>query len=453
MNRKLWWMMVCAAALSLAVPFTVRQAAAEEADEATEYVSLSAGFLDYAGDDRTDDGISLTARVGFDLTEWLSLEGGYFVAPYLKEKFYQHYPKNSPPGGVRTSRWTDKPSTESADSAIGTGIFADGLYHFTRWERLDPFLAVGVGMTWYSKDMGGDSLDLDVRGGGGAMYHFNDEWAIRADYRAMLVHSSKATANSMLDAGVVWYWGARVPQKIVASGGLNDTDGDGLLDDEEPTYGTDPLDPDTDKDGLSDGDEVHKWKTDPLNPDTDYDSLTDGYDEVMKYKTDPTKRDTDNGGVADGHEVREDSTDPLNPADDLILFELYIQFDYDKAILKDKYFKDLDVIAKVLKRNPGSEARVEGHADRMKKSNPRYNKNLSQKRAESVVKYLVENDKIDGKRFKAVGYGFERPKGPNDPIVGNPVNRRVEVYIRGAEGEKKLTGTVQADVPAPAVGP
>jgi hypothetical protein len=30
----------------------------------------------------------------------------------------------------------------------------------------------------------------------------------------------------------------------------------------------------------------------------------------------------------------------------------------------------------------------------------------------------------------AVGYGFTRPKAPNHPVNGNPVNRRVEVYIR-----------------------
>ena len=90
-----------------------------------------------------------------------------------------------------------------------------------------------------------------------------------------------------------------------------DTDGDGLNDGEEYlTYKTDPLNPDTDGDGLTDGNEVHKYKTDPLKGDTDGDGLSDG-DEVNKYKTDPLKADTDGDGLNDGDEVLKYKTNPL----------------------------------------------------------------------------------------------------------------------------------------------
>ena len=90
-----------------------------------------------------------------------------------------------------------------------------------------------------------------------------------------------------------------------------DTDGDGLTDGEEYlTYKTDPLNPDTDGDGLTDGDEVMKYKTDPLKVDTDGDGLSDG-DEVLKYKTDPLKVDTDGDGLKDGDEVMKYKTNPL----------------------------------------------------------------------------------------------------------------------------------------------
>ena len=42
--------------------------------------------------------------------------------------------------------------------------------------------------------------------------------------------------------------------------------------------GTDPLDPDTDDDGLLDGEEVDPFATDPLDPDTDDDGLLDGFE-------------------------------------------------------------------------------------------------------------------------------------------------------------------------------
>ena len=90
-----------------------------------------------------------------------------------------------------------------------------------------------------------------------------------------------------------------------------DTDGDGLKDGEEYlTYKTDPLKADTDGDGLNDGDEVFKYKTDPLKADTDGDGLNDG-DEILKFKTDPLNADTDGDGLKDGEEVIKYKTDPL----------------------------------------------------------------------------------------------------------------------------------------------
>ncbi len=90
-----------------------------------------------------------------------------------------------------------------------------------------------------------------------------------------------------------------------------DTDGDGLSDgDEVLKYHTDPLRTDTDGDGLSDGDEILKYHTDPLKADTDGDGLSDG-EEVLIYHTDPLKVDTDGDGLSDWEEVKMYHTDPL----------------------------------------------------------------------------------------------------------------------------------------------
>ncbi len=63
----------------------------------------------------------------------------------------------------------------------------------------------------------------------------------------------------------------------------SDGDGDGLRNDEEYALGTDPLNPDTDGDGLKDGDEAHRFGTDPCQPDTDQDGLSDG-DELTRME-------------------------------------------------------------------------------------------------------------------------------------------------------------------------
>lgn len=81
-----------------------------------------------------------------------------------------------------------------------------------------------------------------------------------------------------------------------------DTDDDGLSDDLELFYGTDPNNPDTDGDGLSDGAEVDAAMgsgcPDPLNPDSDGDGLLDG--EEISLGTSPCNPDTDGDSLLDG---------------------------------------------------------------------------------------------------------------------------------------------------------
>ncbi len=66
------------------------------------------------------------------------------------------------------------------------------------------------------------------------------------------------------------------PLPAVNPPGAIDSDNDGLSDDQEKALGTDPFKPDTDGDGLADGDEVNVFLTDPLKIDTDGDGFPDG---------------------------------------------------------------------------------------------------------------------------------------------------------------------------------
>ena len=81
-----------------------------------------------------------------------------------------------------------------------------------------------------------------------------------------------------------------------------DSDEDRLSNRQEITLGTNPQKADTDGDTLSDGDEVNVYHTDPLVPDTDGDRLDDG-DEVM-FGEDPLDEDSDDNGIPDGQEKR-----------------------------------------------------------------------------------------------------------------------------------------------------
>ena len=399
------------------------------------------GVILFEGDEEVQDGWLLNLRVGRDVGEFWSFEGGLFYAPDLEENFVGH--TESVNGqDVYTQVSQADPSIAGFGSTYAVGLTFDGLFHFTRLERFDPFLALGLGTTFYGEDFG-NQFDLVLRGGGGLLYHINDEWALRADGRLMIA-GDNTEVNAIIDGGVVWHWGAGAKPILIAVDGRDDSDGDGLTDRFEEEIGTDPYDEDSDGDGLKDGEEVNSWKTDPLNPDSDYDRLKDG-EEVHTHRTDPTDRDTDKGGVDDGHEVLEDKTDPLVGADDLLKVELNILFDTDKAIIKKQDFSDLDVIGKVLARHSHATAIIEGHADRRLTSRKKYNQRLSQRRAEAVVDYLTTRHAIDPSRLKAIGHGFSRPKIEPDLKNGTPANRRVEVYIRNAEGSKAELREISID--------
>lgn len=103
-----------------------------------------------------------------------------------------------------------------------------------------------------------------------------------------------------------------------------DTDGGGAFDGLEVFQdGTDPLDPsddilmDSDGDGLSDLEEITLFGTDPTKPDTDSDALDDG-NEVLIYNTNSLNPDTDGGGAFDGQEIYIDGTNPFDPNDDIL---------------------------------------------------------------------------------------------------------------------------------------
>ncbi len=85
-----------------------------------------------------------------------------------------------------------------------------------------------------------------------------------------------------------------------------DRDGDELNSWEEKYYRADPHNPDSDGDGLTDGQEVLSLKTDPLLRDTDGDGLIDGIEDrnrngrVDTGETDPLNPDSDRDGLCDG---------------------------------------------------------------------------------------------------------------------------------------------------------
>jgi outer membrane protein OmpA-like peptidoglycan-associated protein len=97
------------------------------------------------------------------------------------------------------------------------------------------------------------------------------------------------------------------------------------------------------------------------------------------------------------------------------------------------YYADLAKLGQALTPilASGANLRIEGHTDSL--GPDPYNQRLSQKRAESVKRYLVEQFALPPERMLAEGYGESRPIATNDTPKGRSQNRRVQVVNLGTK--------------------
>lgn len=108
-----------------------------------------------------------------------------------------------------------------------------------------------------------------------------------------------------------------------------------------------------------------------------------------------------------------------------------IYFDFNKSTIKPESRPALEDAAKILKENPDIRVEIQGHTD--SKGSDEYNQDLSERRAQSVVNYLVTQLSIDRARLVAKGYGEAMPIATNDTDEGRALNRRVEFFILEAK--------------------
>jgi OmpA-OmpF porin, OOP family len=109
-----------------------------------------------------------------------------------------------------------------------------------------------------------------------------------------------------------------------------------------------------------------------------------------------------------------------------------VYYDFDRWELKPASYPQLDRLVQLLNANPTIKIEVSAHTD--SKGTNEYNQRLSQRRAQSVVDYLVRKG-IDKNRITAVGYGETQPVAPNtnedgsDNPEGREKNRRTEFKV------------------------
>ncbi len=222
----------------------------------------------------------------------------------------------------------------------------------------------------------------------------------------------------------------------------DDKDGDGLVD----TADKCPKEPE-DKDAFQDEDGCPDIDNDadkiadsgdgcPLEPedvdgfldddgcpeeDNDGDGLTDSFDKC------PSEAETING-VEDADGCPDQGAQLVKLTSTKIEIKETVQFETGSDVIRPESFGLLDQVAAVLKNHSTiKKLRIEGHTD--DRGAEDFNLSLSEKRAMSVRRYLVDKGGVNVDRLDAVGYGEGRPLGSNKSDRGRALNRRVEFNI------------------------
>lgn len=105
-----------------------------------------------------------------------------------------------------------------------------------------------------------------------------------------------------------------------------------------------------------------------------------------------------------------------------------IYFESGSAQIKPESFGVLDQVAATLIENSGVLVRVAGHTD--SDGSASYNQGLSERRANSVLDYLVRKG-VAGNTLTTIGYGEESPVVPNTSAGNKAQNRRIEFTVLG----------------------
>lgn len=113
---------------------------------------------------------------------------------------------------------------------------------------------------------------------------------------------------------------------------------------------------------------------------------------------------------------------------DLLLSNNKIIFSSNSHMIDPSSYDLLNELVKVSNQCPELSIEISGHTD--SQGSEEYNLELSQKRANSVMQYLIDNG-ILATRLSAIGYGEENPIADNDTPEGLIANRRIEFKVEG----------------------
>lgn len=346
----------------------------------------------------------------------------------------------------------------------------DGFLKFNLSEgSLVPYIIGGYGFSVFSDGVEkrgffpSSETSRTIFGGLGLGYYLNDNFSINVQSTFRSMNENDGFDHLQHFVGLAYSFGSGdtdkdgVPDKkdkcpeipgLKEFDGCPDTDGDGIIDKEDKCpeiAGVAEFNGciDTDGDGIADPDDTCPEEAGTLEmngcPDSDGDGISDDIDECKEVVGPEENKgcpwpDADGDGVADKDDLcKDEAGTALNNGCPELSSEIVatlnefgsrIYFPANSAQIIGRKTKEvLEAIKNVLTENPKGNIIIEGYASSDGEED--YNIELSVKRAEAVLEYLVGLG-ISPSRLEAQGYGESDPLGDNTNPQGRAINRRVQ---------------------------
>lgn len=330
--------------------------------------------------------------------------------------------------------FVNKTDTEAGLADVDVDVYPvhlDLFYNLTNKTAFVPYVAAGLGTITFDGENVGTDTDFMVNYGGGIKYYVTDKVALRGDVRHLI--SFDDTQNNLIyTVGLAFSFGGKKEAAVVQEEVFvdQDSDGDGVLDASDRCPGT-PSGTKVDAKGC----ELAVVPAPVVVPaavelDSDGDGVVDSKDACPNTKKGVTVDekgcpvDTDKDGVTDDLDQCPETPVDANVDARGCWVIKDLRFNTGKADILASSIKNVDAVANVMVKNPDMRLEVQGHTDSVGKA--KYNKTLSEKRAQAVMDYLISKG-ISKNRMVAKGYGMDVPAADNKTEEGRAANRRVEL--------------------------
>ena len=344
-----------------------------------------------------DSGVTFSPMIGkYFPDDEKGLEDGNFLSLGLGYDFENNW-------GSEFTFLRSKADIENSDQEVDLDVLRlDALYHFADG-GIRPYVVGGVGWADFDSPVGIDERERMANLGLGVKFMVTKAFSLRADARVMqgLEHGQ---TDYLAGLGAIFTFGQSAPVKKAKptpepkpAMGPIDTDGDGVADGQDSCPGTAA--------GIvvdSKGCEL----------DSDGDGVVNSADKCP---------DSEAG-------AKVDETGCYVVLKEEVSVSLNVNFATNSADVVSASNPDIRKVAEFLRSYPLTNVVIEGHTD--SSGAAAYNKDLSQRRAQSVADILVNDYQINSGRVSAVGYGEEQPLVDNSTAENRAKNRRVTAVVK-----------------------